>query len=95
MGTDIPAEMGGEFFDSSHKNLLGLAKELGLKTVDLQTSDKGLETEVWYCENRKITQKEIIDWFVSLAEKLERDLVAIGDGDINYRVASLDAKKVR
>lgn len=85
--------MGGEFIDSSHENLLGLAKELGLKVVDLQTNDKGLETEFWYFENRKITQKEIIDWFVPLAKKIERDLAAIGDGDINYRVASLDAKK--
>ena len=94
LGTDILAEMGGEFIDSGHENLLDLAKELGLKVVDLQTNDKGLETELWYFENRKITQKEIVDWFVPLAEKIERDLAAIGDGDINYRVASLDAKKL-
>lgn len=93
LGTVIPAEMGGEFIDSSHKNLLDLAKELDLKVVDLLNSDKGLEAEVWYFENRKITQKEIIDWFVPLAQKMEQDLVAIGDGDINYRVASIEAKK--
>lgn len=93
LGTAIPAEMGGEFIDSSHENLLGLAKELNLTVVDLLTSDKGLEAEVWYFENRKITQKEIIDWFVPLAQKIEQDLVAIGNGDINYRVASSNAKK--
>ncbi|WP_009632494.1 flavin monoamine oxidase family protein [Synechocystis sp. PCC 7509] len=93
LGTSIPAEMGGEFIDSGHENLLGLAKELGLKVVDLQTSDKGLETEVWYFENRKITQKEIIDWFVPLAQKIDQDLAAIGEGDINYRVASPKARK--
>ncbi len=93
LGTNIPAEMGGEFIDSSHENLLGLAKELGLKVVDLQTNDKGLETELWYFENRKIAQKEIIDWFVPLAQKIEQDLAAIGEGDINYRVASPNAKK--
>ncbi len=93
LGTSIPAEMGGEFIDSSHENLLGLAKELGLKVVDLQTSDEGLNTEVWYFENRKITQKEIINWFVPLARKIERDLAALGEGDINYRFASPNAKK--
>jgi monoamine oxidase len=91
--TTIPAEMGGEFIDSSHKNLLGLAKELNLKVADLLISDKELEAETWYFENRKITQKEIIDWFVPLAQKIEQDLVAIGEGDINYRVASPNAKK--
>lgn len=89
----IPAEMGGEFIDSSHENLLNLAKELNLKIADLQTSDKGLEAEVWYFDNRKITQKELINWFVPLAQKIEQDLAAIGDGDINYRVASPNARK--
>jgi monoamine oxidase len=93
LSTTIPAEMGGEFIDSSHKNLLGLVKELNLKVVDLQSNDTSLDTEVWYFENRKITQEEIVNWFVPLARKIEQDLVAIGDGDINYRVANLKAKK--
>lgn len=59
----------------------------------MQISDKELDEEVWYFENRKIAQKQIINWFVPLAAKIEQDLAAIGEGDINYRVASLNAKK--
>ena len=93
LGTAIPAEMGGEFIDSRHKNLLGLVKELNLKVADLQNSDQGLNEEVWYFENRQITQEEIINWFVPLAQKIEQDLGAIGDGNITYRSASQNAKK--
>ena len=41
-GTQITAELGGEFIDSDHTCLRSLATELGLKIVDLLAAEQGL-----------------------------------------------------
>ncbi|MEH2326779.1 MAG: NAD(P)/FAD-dependent oxidoreductase [Nostoc sp.] len=84
-GTDVTVEVGGEFIDTDHKKLRSLAQELGLTIVDLLATDKGLVPETWYFKGRKIPEIEIINYFIPLAQKIDEDLVAIGDGDVNYR----------
>ncbi|MCC5598205.1 flavin monoamine oxidase family protein [Nostoc favosum] len=84
-GTDITVELGGEFIDTDHSKLRSLAQELGLTIVDLLATDKGLVPETWYFQGRKIAEVEIINYFIPLAQKIEEDLVAIGDGDVTYR----------
>ncbi|MEH2246778.1 flavin monoamine oxidase family protein [Nostoc sp.] len=84
-GTGVTVELGGEFIDTDHTKLRSLAQELGLTIVDLLATDKGLVPETWYFQGRKIPELEIINYFIPLADKFEKDLVAIGDGDITYR----------
>ncbi|MEH2436477.1 MAG: NAD(P)/FAD-dependent oxidoreductase [Nostoc sp.] len=84
-GTGVTVELGGEFIDADHTKLRSLAQELGLTIVDLLPTDKGLVPETWYFQGRKIPELEIINYFIPLAQKIDEDLVAIGDGDVTYR----------
>ncbi|MEH2466886.1 flavin monoamine oxidase family protein [Nostoc sp.] len=84
-GTGVTVELGGEFIDTDHTKLRSLAQELGLTIVDVLATDKGLVPETWYFQGRKIPETEIINYFIPLAHKIEKDLVAIGDGDVTYR----------
>jgi monoamine oxidase len=83
--TGVTVEVGAEFIDTDHTTLQSLAQELGLTLVDVLPTDEGLAAETWYFEGRKIPEIEIINNFIPLAEKIEQDLAAIGDGDITYR----------
>jgi monoamine oxidase len=82
--TGVTVELGGEFIDTSHTKLRSLAHELGLKIVDLLATDRGLVSEIWYFQGRQIPELEIINYFIPLAQKIEADLDAIGNGDITY-----------
>jgi monoamine oxidase len=76
-GTQLTAELGGEFIDTDHTTLLRLAKELGLKIVDLLAADKGLIKDTYFFDGRKVPLEEIINDFVPVAEQIDADLVAI------------------
>jgi monoamine oxidase len=78
-------ELGGEFIDSGHTSLRQLARELGLKLIDLQTASKGLTAESYYFENRLIPQREIVEAFRPVAAQIKKDLATLtGDGDVTY-----------
>lgn len=84
-GTSIPVDIGGEFIDSGHTNLLALAQELGLQVADLQIADQGLLRETYYFQGRKISESSMIQYFIPLAQKMEADLTALGDEEVNFR----------
>lgn len=84
-GTSIPVDIGGEFIDSGHTSLLNLAKELGLQVADLQIADQGLLRQTYYFQGRKVSESEMIQYFIPLAQKIEADVAALGDEEINFR----------
>jgi monoamine oxidase len=83
IGTDTTVELGGEFIDSGHKNIRKLARELGLVEVDLFTTDRGLAKDVWFFNNRPVSERELITAFIPLAKQIDRDVKAIGE--VNYK----------
>jgi monoamine oxidase len=83
LGTDTTVELGGEFIDSGHKNIRKLARELGLVEVDLFTDDRDLTKEVYFFNNRLVSERELIRAFKPLAKQIDRDVKAIGD--VNYK----------
>lgn len=83
LGTETTVELGGEFIDSGHKNIRKLAKELGLVEVDLFTADRGLTKDVWFFNNRLVSEKELVTAFIPLAKQIDRDVKAIGE--VNYQ----------
>lgn len=84
-GTGVTVELGGEFIDTDHRKLRSLAQELGLTIIDILATDKKLIPEKWYFQGRNIPELEIINYFIPLAQKIEADLTAIGDGDVTFR----------
>ncbi|MBW4546282.1 MAG: FAD-dependent oxidoreductase [Symplocastrum torsivum CPER-KK1] len=76
-GTQITAELGGEFIDTDHTCLRGLAEELGFNIVDLLAAEQGLIQETYFFGGRKVPIEEIINDFAPVAEQIDADLVAI------------------
>jgi monoamine oxidase len=78
-------ELGGEFIDSGHTSLRQLARELGLKLIDLEEASKGLMQEAYYFEGRLIPQREIVEAFRPVAAAIKKDLATLtGDGAVTY-----------
>lgn len=91
--TGINVELGGEFIDSSHKNVRNLARELNLELVDLYASDTDLTKQVWYFEGKQVSLKEISKGFIPIANKIESDLRLLGD-EITYKSHNSYAAKI-
>ena len=77
----ITTELGGEFIDSSHKDILNLCKEFDLKLLDMYAPDElklNLVHQDFYFDNHRITEKILIEavnpYFTTI--KKDADLVA-------------------
>ncbi|MFC5571498.1 flavin monoamine oxidase family protein [Lysobacter yangpyeongensis] len=79
-------ELGGELIDTGHTRIRTLASELELVLDDLLEGDTG--SDAWYFDGRTIGEHEIVEAFVPVAQAIERDLAALGDGDLDYRDAN-------
>ncbi|MFN0205268.1 MAG: flavin monoamine oxidase family protein [Planctomycetota bacterium] len=66
-------ELGGEFIDSNHEDLLNLCDELDLEYYDLQTDDAALAKEVYFFEGKHYLQKHLAEELKPFAERLQND----------------------
>jgi monoamine oxidase len=60
----ITTELGGEFIDSTHKDMLDLCKEFDLKLLDMQAPEevkKDLVKHDFYFDNHRITEETLIE----------------------------------
>jgi len=79
-----PVELGGEFIDSGHTHIRALARELRLPLIDLPQSDAG-RIEQWYdIGGQHYSQRQAIDAFRSLAQRIDADYASLGDS-VDYR----------
>jgi monoamine oxidase len=74
-------EFGGDFIDSTHADMLALAKEFKLNTIDLEAErkERKLVGDIFYFDNRKISEKEIIKEFKKIVPKIAKDAVSLGE----------------
>ena len=77
-------ELGGELIDSNHVRIRAMAAEMGLPLDDLRGGDPLGEADVWWADNQRYSEAEIIRAFVPVAAAIERELATLGDGDITY-----------
>jgi monoamine oxidase len=80
----ITTELGGEFIDSSHEEMLALMDEFGLPRLDTQADDT-LKPETYFINGRHYTQAQAARAFVPLAKKILPDYDALGDV-VNYQI---------
>lgn len=77
-------DLGGEFIDSVHTDLLDLAKELGLDLLDtLAPSEAALKSDAYFFGGTHHTVAEVITEFSPLAQKMAADYDSFGD--ISYK----------
>ena len=80
IGIPFSVELGGEFIDTDHLCMRGIAEELGLNLVDLLAVDENLETQdTYFFEGRRVPLEELIRDFTPVAEQIDADLEAIDE----------------
>jgi monoamine oxidase len=72
-GPGITVEIGGEFIDSSHKEMRRLAREFKLELLDTAVASEAQLTETYFFGGRARTESEIVDAFRPVAKRIRQD----------------------
>lgn len=88
MGTGLSTELGGEFIDSNHEDMLQLVQEFGLSMLDMQT-DTGVIKDAFFFNNTHYTLAQVIAEFQGIAAQMQADIDAINN-DFDAAAATLD-----
>ncbi|MBK7690566.1 MAG: FAD-dependent oxidoreductase [Bacteroidetes bacterium] len=73
MGEGIVTELGAEFIDSTHADLLQLAKRFQLPLLDTE-QDIPLEKYIFYFEGKKFSCKDLIEALSPFATSIQNDI---------------------
>jgi monoamine oxidase len=72
---DLYTELGGEFIDSDHKDMLQLCREFGLELIDTRTREESLyERDSFYIDGRFYSEAEVITAFEPYAARIAADI---------------------
>lgn len=72
-GAGITTEIGGEFIDSSHKEMRSLAREFKLDLLDTAVASETQLTETYFFGGRARTEDEIVAAFRPVAKRIRQD----------------------
>lgn len=76
----ITIEMGGEFINGDHDDLLALVEELGLELIDRATPEEAALTGTdYFFGGRRLTPAELLEAFAPFAEAIEADATRLDD----------------
>jgi len=76
MGEGIVTELGAEFIDSGHEDILHLAKTFNLPLLDTD-KDIPLETYIYYFEGKKYTCKDVVKAMAPFALPIKEDIESL------------------
>ncbi|HTO16210.1 MAG TPA: FAD-dependent oxidoreductase [Edaphocola sp.] len=81
MQLGIFPEFGGDFVDSDHEDMISLAKEFKLDLLDLieEQEENHWIKDIFFFDNRSISEKEIIKEFNKIAPKIAKDVASLGE----------------
>ncbi|MQA29245.1 MAG: NAD(P)-binding protein [Luteitalea sp.] len=80
LGDGLTTELGGEFIDSTHEEMLALMTEFGLERLDTQAPEAAaLKPETYFINRRHYTQAQAVRAFVPLAKRILEDYDSLGD----------------
>lgn len=77
MGEGLSTELGGEFIDSIHEDILALANELGLELLDTWSPSESNLTEAYFFDGQHYSVEQVIEAFISIAPQIEADYNAL------------------
>lgn len=84
LGPDLTTEVGGEFIDSTHEDMLSLIEEFQLELMDTHAPSEEEYVDAWHFGGRLRTEEEIIEAYRPLAAAIEKDVAGLGDV-VDYR----------
>ncbi|GAB2793819.1 monoamine oxidase [Hymenobacter luteus] len=78
MAPGLTTELGGEFIDSGHRDMLQLAQEFGLTLYDVEApSETVLKKDAYFFGGRQYTVAEVIEAFRPYARQIDTDIRAL------------------
>ena len=77
----LVTELGGEFIDSKHGDMLALCREFDLKLWDVDESYRGVIKDAYRFGGRIVTEAEVISAFRPLAPRMKPDIARCEDVD--------------
>lgn len=80
------ADLGAEFIDSTHEEILTLSKELGVDLYDIRKDE--LNHQALYFEGKYRTEKDLIEALLPFAERLTKDVESLPE-ELHYKNAHL------
>ncbi|MFN0034702.1 MAG: flavin monoamine oxidase family protein [Saprospiraceae bacterium] len=94
MGPNTCTEFGGEFIDTSHLDMMRLAKEFGLELTDLaQPSEAALIKEAFFFNGQHYSLAQVVEEFRRFAPRMQADMDKL-DGDISFKTKNRFVKKI-
>ncbi|MEO8705987.1 MAG: FAD-dependent oxidoreductase, partial [Kofleriaceae bacterium] len=82
-------ELGGELVDSNHLVVPALCAQLGLQLDDLVEATDGLQQDIFFFNNAKLTETAIVNAFTPVAVKMQVNLLA-SEGEDDASVAEFE-----
>jgi monoamine oxidase len=80
LGDGFTTELGGEFIDSNHEEMLALMQEFNLERIDVRAKEAAsLKPESYFINGRHYTQGQAARAFVPLAKRIFKDYDAMED----------------
>ena len=73
LAPDLTTELGGEFIDSNHEDLLSLVGEFNLSLLDMESEDEKIFAPLFYVDGVSYSTAEVIEAFRPIASLLEMD----------------------
>lgn len=83
MGKGITTELGGEFVDSNHTDILNLAKEFGLALVDTEKDNK-LTRQIFHFGGKKYNAEDLVKALEPYVQSIKADIDSLPE-TITYR----------
>ncbi|PJF25176.1 MAG: hypothetical protein CUN53_14115 [Phototrophicales bacterium] len=82
MGDGLYTELGGEFINSDHEDMLALINELGLEVIDTYLPELASLSQLdYFYEGRQISCGELIEAYIPFADRIATDVFNL---DENY-----------
>lgn len=92
----LTAELGGEFIDSNHADMLRLAREFRLPLIDIAANVRRgrLSGDAFFFNGREFTEAEVVREFRPAAQKIAADAAKLPEA-ITYNARGLSPEVVR
>jgi monoamine oxidase len=82
---DAHVEIGGEYIDSNHADMLGLAREFGLELMDLESGDYAMRSTTLWFNGRRVTEDDIVRALQPFLPRLRSDVALLPSSMTNLR----------
>lgn len=94
MGPGLTTELGGEFIDSGHADMLNLVQEFGLPLLDVEApSETALTKDAFFFGGQHRTVAQVIQAFQPYANQIQADSRSLPNNNITYDQLSTSAAR--